>query len=130
MVTDAREHPALADNPVVTMSLVRAYAGVPIEVPGYGTVGTVCVTSPVPRAFTGGDLAILELGARLAGARLAQRFAQDPPLVLHASTGDDPIPLGALLEDQYYVTGRLGDGGQSSVLFARDRLTASSWPSR
>lgn len=123
VVTDAREHPALADNPVVTMNLVRAYAGVPIEVPCYGTVGTVCVTSPVPRAFTGGDLAILELGARLAGARLAQRFARDPPPALNASTGDDPIPLGALLEDKYYVTGRLGDGGQSSVLFARDRLT-------
>jgi hypothetical protein len=123
VVSDAREHPALASNPVVAMNLVRAYAGVPIEVPGYGAVGTVCVTSPVPRTFTGSDLAILELGARLAGARLAQRFAQDPPLALRTPSSDGAIPLGELLEDKYYVTGRLGDGGQSSVLFARDRLT-------
>ena len=36
VVTDAREHPAFANNPVVAMNLVRAYAGVPIDVPGYG----------------------------------------------------------------------------------------------
>ena len=123
VVTDAREHPALAGNPVVAMNLVRAYAGVPIEVPGYGAVGTVCVTSPEPRAFTRGNLAILELGARLAAARLAQRFAHDPPPVLRVTDGDGAIPAGELLEDKYYVTGHLGDGGQSSVLFARDRLT-------
>ncbi|HEY8090914.1 MAG TPA: protein kinase [Polyangiaceae bacterium] len=123
VVPDAREHPAFADNPVVAMNLVRSYAGVPIEVPGYGAVGTVCVVSPEPRAFTRSDLAILELGARLASARLAERFAHEPPMVLRPSEPAPAIPAGELLGDQYYVTGRLGDGGQSSVLFARDRLT-------
>lgn len=123
VVSDARMHPALAGNPMVEMNLVRAYAGVPIEVPGYGAVGTVCVTSPEPRSFTKGDLAILELGARLAGARLAQRFANDPPPVLGAARPEGALPMGELVDDKYFVTGHLGHGGQSSVLFARDRLT-------
>jgi hypothetical protein len=123
VVSDAREHPALAANPAVAMNLVRAYAGVPIEVPGFGAVGTVCVVSQEPRAFTQGDLAILELGARLAGARLARRFEQLPPPALGVPPTPPAITEGELLEDKYYVTGRLGDGGQSNVLFGRDRLT-------
>jgi hypothetical protein len=102
---------------------VRAYAGVPVEVPGYGAVGTVCVSSPEPRAFTRGDLAILELGARLAGTRLAQRFADDPPAVFGSDRPEGALPMGDLVDDKYFVTGHLGEGGQSSVHFARERRT-------
>jgi serine/threonine protein kinase/GAF domain-containing protein len=123
VVADARAHPAFASNPVVELNLVRAYAGVPIEVQGVGAVGAVCVVSQEPRAFTGGDIAVLELGARLAGVHLADRFAQRPaPAAAGRESG--AIAVGEVLDHKYLVTGRLGDGGQSSVFFARDKLTS------
>ena len=57
VVRDARDHPSLASSPLVELDMVRAYAGVPVEVPGFGAVGTVCVLSKEPREFSSKDLA-------------------------------------------------------------------------
>jgi hypothetical protein len=129
VVDDARNHPSLAHSPLVELDMVRAYAGVPVEVPGFGAVGTVCVLSKEPREFSSKDLAILDLGAKLVGARLASRKPPEPSTVspAHPATprdGDGAMAVGDLVDDKYWVTARLGKGGQSDVFLARDRRTS------
>jgi hypothetical protein len=122
VVPDARLNPALAGLPPVEMGLVRAYAGVPVRVDGVGVVGTVCVMSPQPREFRAAELAILELGARLVAARLSQRPASPSPTTpppSHPVGG--VVRVGELLDGKYWISARLGDGGQSQVFLARDR---------
>jgi len=128
VVDDARDHPFLAATPLVEMNLVRAYAGVPIEVDGK-VVGTVCALSDKPHHFEAKELATLSLAARLVSAHLGQRpFAPPPP----PPDSDPPVSspreparfaraIGDVL-DKYVITARLGEGGMSEVLLARDRV--------
>jgi hypothetical protein len=125
IVPDARDNPLFSHMPLVEMNMVRAYAGVPIEVEGIGAVGTVCALFDKPRQFTQTDIAVLELGARLVSARLARRVpiasateSLPPP---RSRAGIDPR-IGTLLDGKYWITAPLGEGGQSSVVLARDKL--------
>ena len=123
VVADARQHPFLAHSPLVETKVVRSYAGAPIEIDGLGAVGTVCVLSDQPRDFVAKDLATLELGAKLAAARLERRGptfdAQRPPRF----DDDGSLHVGDLVDDKYWITASLGRGGQSEVFLARDRLS-------
>lgn len=118
VVSDARNHPAFANNPMVELNWVGAYAGVPIEVEGFGVVGTVCIISQRARTFGVAEFAVLDLAARVASERLSHRTAA-PPALLQAKSA---IELGELLDDKYWITARLASGGESDVFAARDRL--------
>ncbi|XXX73577.1 protein kinase [Sorangium sp. So ce134] len=142
IVEDAREHPVLAENPLVEMNLVRAYAGFPVVIEGVGAVGSVCAVSGEPRQFDAGSIATLQLAARLVSEQLARRSglapqatepndqATSPPApesAAPAAPGDaSPPPArlapGDLVDDKYWITAILGEGGQSQVYLARDKL--------
>ena len=52
LVTDAREHPVLRDNPAIRDMGVIAYAGIPLIDAGGHAVGTLCVIDSQPRHWT------------------------------------------------------------------------------
>jgi GAF domain-containing protein len=56
---DLREDPVHGGNPVVLAGLVRSYAGVPLRLPSGHVLGSHCVVSDEPHAFTENELAIL-----------------------------------------------------------------------
>lgn len=122
VIEDAAGHPLLGSTPLVKMNLIRAYAGVPIEVGGV-VVGTVCALSNAPHHFDEKDLATLELAARLAGIHLAlqaasRKEAAQPRQAKRAGG----LQIGDLLDHKYWITARLGSGGLSDVLLARDSV--------
>lgn len=117
VVSDATLDPAFADNPLVTMGLVRAYAGFPIQIEGLGTVGSVCVLSPDARTFAAADRAILQLAARA----VAAHFAKHAPASIEPG-GESSLAVGDLLDGKFWLTADLGEGGQSKVYLARDKL--------
>jgi GAF domain-containing protein len=59
-LADRSEHAA---NPGLLLGLIRAYAGVPLVLPGGEILGTHCVMSPEPRPFSEADLAELSTTA-------------------------------------------------------------------
>ncbi len=134
VVQDSRQHPVLAQTPLAEMGLVRAYAGVPIEIDGT-IVGTVCVLSDAPRVFDSQNIATLQLAARLVASRLS-RYAQarapkmsgtmtdapPPSRALQSISVSDPLGVGSMLDGKYWITTRLGGGSLSEVLLARDRM--------
>ncbi len=58
IVTDAREHPVLRDNPAIRDMGVIAYAGIPLIDDGYA-LGTLCVIDSQPRHWTSHQVALL-----------------------------------------------------------------------
>ena len=135
VVEDSRQHPVLAQTPLAEMGLVRAYAGMPIEVDGIH-VGTVCVLSDTPRIFDSQNLATLQLAARLVASRLNRHtharaakvsltptMTEAPPSrALQSISVADPLGVGSMLDGKYWITTRLGGGSLSEVLLARDRM--------
>ncbi|MGC4118710.1 MAG: GAF domain-containing protein [Myxococcales bacterium] len=83
VVSDARVHPVFADNPLVRDGVLAAYAGVPIDVPGVGALGTLCVLDRKSRVFTAADLAMLGL--------LAQRVAAEIEWRERGRLGERPV---------------------------------------
>jgi hypothetical protein len=64
VVSDAREHPTLRDNPAVGVMGVVAYAGVPLITREGQALGSLCVIDRRPRAWTRDQIALLsDLGA-------------------------------------------------------------------
>jgi GAF domain-containing protein len=59
VVDDLRDDPVHCGNPVVVAGLVRSYAGVPLRLPSGQVLGSHCVVSDEPHAFTERDLDIL-----------------------------------------------------------------------
>jgi len=121
VVDDAREHPSLKHLLPVTMGLVRAYAGVPVTLPGIGAVGALCVVSDEPRRFDQTHLASLELAAGLAARRLEAIARERPPAFGVRPTPPGTFEQGDVIDDKFIVTARLGEGGQANVYLARDR---------
>jgi GAF domain-containing protein len=60
VVDDLSHHPAHAENPIVRAGLVLSYAGVPLRLPSGHVLGSHCVVSAEPHAFTEDDLAVLK----------------------------------------------------------------------
>ncbi|MFI1987764.1 PAS domain S-box protein [Actinoplanes sp. NPDC020271] len=76
VVTDAREHPLVRDNPAVDEIGVVAYAGMPIRVDGQ-TLGSFCAIHDTPREWSEHDLEVLEdLAAAVASEIELVRAAQ------------------------------------------------------
>lgn len=145
VVEDAQAHPVLSENPLVAMNLVRAYAGFPVVLEGVGAVGSVCAVSSEPRQFDAGSIATLQLAARLVSEQLARRSglspnvtesherptsqpapesAGAPALPARGDASELPVRLapGDLVDDKYWITAILGEGGQSQVYLAREKL--------
>lgn len=65
LVTDTHDDPAHITNPLVTITGVRSYAGVPLHLRGQA-IGALCVLDGQPGAFTDADLHKLnDLAARV-----------------------------------------------------------------
>ncbi|WP_437522788.1 protein kinase [Sorangium sp. So ce726] len=145
IVEDARAHPVLSENPLVAMNLVRAYAGFPVVLEGVGAVGSVCAVSGEPREFDAGSIATLQLAARLVSEQLARRSGLSPHVtesnerptsqpapesagapapLARGEANELPVRLapGDLVDDKYWITAILGEGGQSQVYLAREKL--------
>ncbi|BEL06181.1 hypothetical protein Q0Z83_043720 [Actinoplanes sichuanensis] len=58
LITDTHDDPAHVTNPLVMITGVRSYAGVPLHSNGQ-PVGSLCVLSGEPHAFTTADLDVL-----------------------------------------------------------------------
>ena len=59
-VFDSAIDPRHHDNPLLSMTGVRSYAGVPLRDDGGIVLGAHCVLDLVPRAFTDDDVAVLD----------------------------------------------------------------------
>ena len=59
VVTDARVHPLVCDNPAVSELGVIAYLGAPLRTPEGEVVGSFCVIDNQPREWTPGDIDIM-----------------------------------------------------------------------
>jgi GAF domain-containing protein len=69
VVSDAREHPMLRDNPAIRDLGVIAYAGAPLITPDGHVLGTVCAIDHQPRHWTPEQVEIL---CNLAGSVLSE----------------------------------------------------------
>lgn len=87
-VSDAREDPRFADNPLVTGDpSIRFYAGAPLVTPSGAALGTVCVVDRVPRKLTGPQTEALQALSRQVVQLLALRRANaELELVAKAQT--------------------------------------------
>lgn len=59
IVTDAREHPLVHDNPAVADLNIIAYAGIPLMTSGGASVGSFCAIDTVPREWTDEEIGLL-----------------------------------------------------------------------
>ncbi len=71
-VSDARQHPVYADNPLVREGVITSYAGVPLVDNGY-VLGTVSIFGDKPGGFSPQELEVLLHQGRLASSVLALR---------------------------------------------------------
>jgi len=69
VVSDAREHPLLRDNPAIRDLGVIAYAGAPLISPSGNVLGTLCAIDHKPRHWTTEQVEIL---CNLAGSVLSE----------------------------------------------------------
>lgn len=60
VVTDAREHPLVCDNPIVQEFGVVSYMGVPVITPAGNVLGSFCVLDTAPRHWEDDDIAFME----------------------------------------------------------------------
>lgn len=74
VVSDARCDPIVRHSPAIADLRIVAYAGVPLRVPGVGTLGALCAIDDRPRSWTGADLSIIHELAEEAVATIRQRL--------------------------------------------------------
>jgi signal transduction histidine kinase len=60
VVSDARKHPLLYDNPAIKDHNVIAYLGVPLQTPENQTLGSLCTIDAKPRKWSEEEVSILE----------------------------------------------------------------------
>ena len=85
VISDAREHPVLRDNPAIRDLGIIAYAGVPLITPSGNVLGTLCAIDHQPRHWTPEQIEIL---SNLAGSVLSERRAAQPGLAAPARGGE------------------------------------------
>jgi GAF domain-containing protein len=69
VISDAREHPVLRDNPAIRDLGIIAYAGAPLITPSGDVLGTLCAIDHEPRHWTPEQVEIL---CNLAGSVLSE----------------------------------------------------------
>ncbi|CAA9339559.1 MAG: Sensory box histidine kinase/response regulator [uncultured Gemmatimonadetes bacterium] len=99
VVEDARRHPVLRGNPAVEEHGVVAYAGVPLATRGGRTVGSLCVISPTPRAWTGAEVAILRDLALSVAAEMEWRTEQAERRRTEEALGASESQLRAIFDE-------------------------------
>jgi signal transduction histidine kinase len=126
VVTDAREHPLVRDNPAVRDLGVVAYAGLPLTVPSGQTIGSFCAIDQQPRMWTPEELALLqslatavmtEIELRLTARQLRDNYRQMQVSetlradLVHMAVHDLRTPLTTLISGLYLVqeAGTLND---------------------
>ncbi|WP_433794813.1 GAF domain-containing protein [Actinoplanes sp. CA-252034] len=62
-IADGTTDPVHADNPLLAMTPIRSYAGVPLTDDSGHILGAHCVIDTKPRTFTDGDITVLTAGA-------------------------------------------------------------------
>lgn len=132
IVTDAREHPLLRDNPAIKDNRAIAYAGVPLTDEIGNVLGSLCAVDSTPRRWSPQDIqllrdlavqAMVEVKLRAAALRLNEDLQQlqgvdaDRREMLSATVHDLRTPLGGLTMS-IDLFGRLGElnEAQQSVL--------------
>ncbi len=70
IVTDARVHPLLSENPAIVANQVVAYAGMPLRDLRGVVIGSLCVFDPAPRAWTDVQVETLRQLAVVCSAQL------------------------------------------------------------
>ncbi len=111
VIEDTRADERWADHPATTELGVVAYCGVPLRVPGGQTVGMLCASDGVPRAWTAEDVELLSDLAAVVAAELELRSANRAmaarAAVLAESERDLRTMLGAM-QDVVLVLDRDG----------------------
>jgi putative nucleotidyltransferase with HDIG domain len=74
VVCDARSDPIVRHSPAIADLGIVAYAGMPLRVPGVGTLGALCAIDDRPRSWTGADLSLIRELADTAVATIRQRL--------------------------------------------------------
>jgi signal transduction protein with GAF and PtsI domain len=72
IVSDAREHPLVRDNPAVRAGVI-AYAGIPLETTDGEAIGALCVVDSRPRDWSRDDIETLRVLARSAMKLIDER---------------------------------------------------------
>ena len=75
VISDAREHPLVKNNPAIAELGVIAYAGVPLVLSAGEVLGSFCVVDDKPRQWTDEELDILNTLAAAAVGELELRLA-------------------------------------------------------
>ncbi|MGX6600857.1 GAF domain-containing protein [Micromonosporaceae bacterium Da 78-11] len=77
-VADSTADPEHVDNPILAMTGMRSYAGVPLRDESGIVLGAHCVVDTAVRTFTDDDLELLEEGARQVMLVLARHRTDGP----------------------------------------------------
>ena len=93
VVDDARADPRTCDNPAIEMHGVEAWAGYPVEDDDGWVLGTFCLISTEPYAWTDTDLHVLATLARVASSEIALRHARS--VINSARTVADELKTAA-----------------------------------
>jgi hypothetical protein len=90
---------------------VQFYAGVPLRMPDYRTIGTLCLAGPQPREFSAAEQQVLETAAGIVSHAIAVRSHYHGGsnnlrwLEIRTQTRDEVYALGALVR---YLAARYG----------------------
>jgi len=109
--------PTVLDRQAIENSLahqVRFYAGAPLQMPDYRTIGTLCVAGPEPREFSSAEQGLLETVAEVVSHAIAVRSycrtssamgGEVRWLEIRTQARDEVYALGALVR---YLSARYG----------------------
>ena len=149
IISDAREHPLVADNLAIRDLGVIAYAGMPLVLSDGHAVGAFCAIDGVPREWNERDVRILgDLAAavtahlelrrsqaeqglhdRLTGLANRALLCAQADQLLHAVGGQQPVSVGAIcigLDDFRLVNDAYGAAAADLVLKeVGERLSAA-----
>ncbi|MDP9349644.1 MAG: PAS domain S-box protein, partial [Gemmatimonadota bacterium] len=76
VITDARQHPLVRDNPAVSELGVVAYAGIPLVTREGAVLGSFCAIDTQPRRWTEGEIEILRDLAAAASTEIELRASE------------------------------------------------------
>jgi len=107
---DARRHPLLRHNPVITELGWVAYAGAPVVTLQGHTIGALCVADKAPRVWSERDIALLqdlaasvvteiELRSEIAERRQAQHGRRESQEQFHSSFEESGIGMALISTD-------------------------------
>ena len=91
VISDAREHPVLRDNPAIRDLGIIAYAGVPLIAPTGDVLGTLCAIDHQPRHWTTEQVEIL---SPISPDRSSAKSSSTPASRTRASGAAEPVALG------------------------------------